>query len=156
EERSNGLWRGLPDQGGINVTAPDVREASHVAQDLLKSIRLFPGNGPGANPARADPANGASARLLDEVVLLAHLGEDLFQEEPRVLVAQGVVLEATVGFRFLSRVLRGKDAGVDENSDRDRDLSLVDEVVEDDGDSEIAVLLDIRLPVLKDHDARRL
>ncbi len=76
--------------------------------------------------------------------LRLHLGEELVQQEPGVVVAEAVVLVAAV--EAIERLVGGRlHAPVhDEHADDDRHLPLVDELVEDGGRVELdAVLVDV-------------
>src|SRR5262249_32214332 len=87
-------------------------------------------------------------------VLLGHLRQDLFDQEARVAIAEGIVFEAAAEARLPVRRIRGQDSGIDENADSGRHLSLVNQVVEDDVRAPAAVVGDEATTVLKHHEGR--
>src|SRR5262249_20911650 len=87
---------------------------------------------------------------------LRDLGQDLLEQEPRVLIAQFVILEAAIARRFTAGLCRRDFARVDEDANRDWHLSLVNQIVEDDRYSKLTILVDVVLTVLEDHDVGRL
>ena len=95
------------DQRRIDVAAADVGEAADVAEHLAESVGPLPGDGERADAARGDAANRPALGVVGQLVLLADLRQDLLQQEPGVLVAERVVLEAAVA--GLLRVLGPAD-----------------------------------------------
>ena len=107
-----GLLRRRADQRGIDVAAPDVGEAADVAEHLAEGVGPLPGHGERADAAGRNPADRPASRLVRQLVLLADLRQDLLQQEPGVLVAERVVLEAAVADRLLA-LRHGRTSGPD-------------------------------------------
>jgi hypothetical protein len=81
---------------------------------------------------------------------LPDLGQDLFQQEAGVLIAERVVLEAAVVRAPGVSGSFSPVAGVDEDADVGG-ISLVNQIVEDDRHAELAVVANVVVPVLEDH-----
>ena len=91
-----------------------------------------------------------------EVVLLADLGQDLVDQEARVVVAERVVLEAAVvAAPLVLRVRLAEMSRVDEDADRHRHLLLVDQVVEHHRHAVLGVEVHVLVAVLKHHHRGR-
>ena len=97
QEDADRFPRRLADLAGINVAAPNIGEAAHVAEHLAEQVRPLPGGREGADAARADAADGPAGRVLPQVIVLAHFRQDLLLQEARILVREGIVLEAAIG-----------------------------------------------------------
>ncbi len=151
EEGADRLLRRLADQGLVVVAAlapgraaGDVREAADPREHLAELVRPLPGDGPGADPAAADPGDGAALGVVAELHRLLDLREDLLEQEAGVTVGERVVLDAALA----SALRAGHPARSDEHADGHRHLARRDQVIED-GRHE----RDVALAVLEDHDA---
>ena len=105
----------------------------------------------GTDRAGADTADGATIRILRNVVLLGHFREDLLKEESCVVAGDRVVLEAAIAPRRRVLICRRQNTWVDEHTDRDGHFASVDQVVEDDGDAVGALKVLELIAILKDH-----
>lgn len=150
----------LADEGGVDVAAADVGEATNMADDFAEKVGTLPGDGEGADAAGAGSADRSLVGIFGEVEFFADLGEEFGFQHKRVGITQGVVFEAAVagaGFFSGGPVLASfdffvKDAGIDENADGHRDFPFVDEVVESDGGAALSFFIDVGMAILKDHD----
>ena len=152
QEDADRFALGLADPRGVDVAAADVGEAADLREHLAELVGPFPRDGEGADRAAAHAADGALVGVVGELdgVLLRDEGQQLVDEELGVGAAERIVLEAAVA------AVRAAHAGVDEDADGHRHLSLGDEVVEDDGDALLAGLADVAAAVLEDHERGRL
>ncbi|MFO1092213.1 MAG: hypothetical protein U0992_02725 [Planctomycetaceae bacterium] len=153
EEDAQRLVFGLADQGGEVVATTERDERADRADDAAELVRTLPGDVERADRSRAGAGDGTVVRVGAELVRFADFGEEFFDEEPGVLVAEAVVLKAAI--EAAEGVLIGgrDDAGADKDADLNRDVLLVDEVVE--GGGELPVL-GAGNPVLDDEDSSRL
>ena len=125
------------------VACGDVREAAGPRDHFAERARAFPRHGERADAAAALAGDRPACRVVAQPHRFFHLGKNLFQQEPRVLIRQRVVLEAAIVPRRL------RSARLDEHADGDGHVSLCDQIVEDSrrpGSRPVAVL--------KDHDGR--
>src|SRR5262245_54781639 len=152
QEDADWLLRSLANQGLVIVSAfaqrrsaGDVGKAADPRQDFAELIRALPRDGERADAAAADAADGAAGGVMTQFVTLFDFGQDLFEEEPRVLIRERVVFKTAVRPAISSRTWR------DEYADHDRDVAFRDQVIEDYRNVVLRVL-----PILKDHHARRI
>lgn len=147
---------GFANEGFAVVTASDVGEAADMTEDSAEGIRAFPGDGPGANASRADPADTSLIGIIGELHHASDLGKQLLDDEASVLIGEGVVFEATIGgSRLPSRLFRQRFrevSWVNEDPDGDGHLALMDQVVHHDGCAKVALRIDIGMSILKHHD----
>ena len=122
-----------PGQG--TLVASNVGKAADVADDFAKRIGALPGRGERADAAGTDPANRSALRLVDQIVILTDLGNDFIKQESSVLIAKAVVFETAISSTLRAWTSWGNDAGIDKDADGDRHLALVNQVVEDRGNS---------------------
>ena len=148
-----GVAFGLADHEWVIVAAADVVEAADMAEDFAKSIGPIPGDGEGADAAGADAADGATFRVVGELIGFADFRENLFDQETGVLIGERVVFEAAIGNGPAAGRGGGLRSGIDEDADGDRHLPGRDQVVEDDWDAEVAFLIDVTRAILEDHHA---
>ena len=99
------------------------------------------------------PQIARTLRIVSQPILLGNLREDLLQQKPRILVADRVVFDTAIGSRLFTMTAGRKRARIDEDSDRDRHLALVNQIVEDDRNTKLAMLIDVTSAVLKHHHA---
>src|SRR5690606_18196062 len=109
--------------------------------------------GEGGDATRAVATGDAAVGIGREFHGLAHLGENFFDEESGVLIAERVVFETAVATGFLSFLCGGDHARVDENADSHGNVTGVDEIVEDGGRAERAIGFDKPASVETDEDA---
>lgn len=149
----------LADESGIDVTAADIGEAANVADDLAEEVGPLPSDGEGADAAGTCSADNAAFGVFGEGEIFTNFGEDFGLKHSGVGLVEGVVFDTAVaGFRFFSGrpILSAvdsfvKDAGVDEDPDRDGNFATVDEVIEHDGGAGLAFFIDVGMAILKDH-----
>src|SRR5206468_6511743 len=108
------------DDVGVFVPAHDVGEAADSADDFAELIGALPGDREGTDGARRCAGDGAVVGIVGDAVGLLELGEQFVADQARVLVIEGVVLDAAVvgavapvlvgGFLLLRCV-----AGIDED-----------------------------------------
>ena len=96
-------------------------------------------------PPLLAPRDRPAGRVVAQLHGLLDFRKNLFQQEPRVLIRQRVVFEAAIGSAAV------RSAGLDEDADGDRHVSLRDQIVED---GRHVVLRPGA--VLKDHHRRRI
>src|SRR5690348_1162069 len=94
----------------------DPREAADPGEHLAELVRPLPGDRKRADPAAAQPGDGAACGIMAQLGGLLHLRQDLFQQEPRILVGERVVLEAAVA-RSGPRAARRESAWLEEDPD---------------------------------------
>lgn len=107
-----------PDQGRVGVTASDVRETAAVANDVAERVWALPCHSECAAPARADPTDPAACGLGGDAVALLDTGEQVLQEELRVVATERVVLPAPVVGSAVHRQAGPVETGIDEDGDR--------------------------------------
>ena len=151
EVGANGFLLGLADEGGVSVAAADVDEGADPDEGLAEGVGLFPTGSPGADAAGGTTGDATHFGVLANVVALFDFGKNFFGEETGVGVAEGVVFDTAIAW-FLSGLLFGESAGIDEDADGDGHVTLGDEVVEDGGGAERAVGCGVAEAVLKDHE----
>ena len=144
QEDADRLALGLADQARVDVAAADVGEAADVAESTLRElVGPLPGDGEGADAARADAADGPAGRVVAQLVRSSPTsGRISFSQEPRVLVGRACRTRSCgwTGPCPLPLV-PGTIARVDEDADRHRHFLLVDQVVEDDRHAELPLLV---------------
>ncbi|HXB72442.1 MAG TPA: hypothetical protein VNY05_29665 [Candidatus Acidoferrales bacterium] len=156
--KENSQWLGLhfADEAGVDIAAAQVGEAADEAEDTAEGVGPLPGRGKGGDTARTGACNGAVVGVGRKLVLLAHFGQNLFDQEARVTVAQAIVLVAAIVAGDLVGRIGGPHSGVDEDPNGHRHGGLLDEVVEDDRRAPGPGLADEAGAVLEDHHACRL
>ena len=81
------------------------------------------------------------------------LRQDLFEKKASVLIAEGIVFEASIA----STLLRGSDwrndPWVDENAKCDGHVSLMNQIIEDGRGAKLTIGSKVVAAVLKNHDA---
>ena len=153
EEDSDWLSFGLPNPRRVNVAASNIDETADMTDDFPEGIGALPGNREGADSARAIAADCSVLWLVAESIGLCHLGEDFLEQETRVLPAEGIVFHTAV-------VLSPRDAftatpsmpWIDEDSNGHWHQSLVNQVVENNGNSPIPLITNEVLSILEYHD----
>ena len=116
--------------------------------DRIRSRELWPRS-----------ANDTLFGIFGQVVILGNLGKELAFEHAGVGIAESVIFLTPVADLFLfsgtpvlaSFDLVSEDTRVDEESDGDRDLSFVDEVIENDSCAGLTLFIDIGVTILKHH-----
>ena len=157
QEHADRFAIGLANQSLVIVTAADVGEAADMAQHFAEPFRVFPRCRERTDAAAgntSDPAVSGIRRNV-ELVFCDNGWQQLFNDEPGVLIAERVVLKAAVA--RTPRVLRqcvAAMAGIDEQPDRDGHVALVNQVVEDDGNAMLAGFVGVCMAVLEDHQTR--
>ena len=127
---------------------------------LAKRVGPLPGDRKCADAAARNAADRVALRIVREWVILVNCGQNFGDQKLGVVVAERVVFKAAILRLRIPAGLRRQFiflvAWVDKYADRHRHVALVDEIVEHDGHAEIAVLVDVRVAVLKDHQRGRL
>ena len=148
----------LADKGRIDVPPPDVGKTSDMADHLAKEIGTFPGGRKGTDSTRTHPADRPHDWIAGEPVGFPHLRKDLLLEKGHVIGAQRVVFYAAVSFHarggspaLPSVELVGKESWIEENPDRNRHLTPVDQIIKDNRNANIARLVHIGMSILEDH-----
>ena len=153
EVDAQGLGLEFAHEDGELVGTVDADVGADAAEDAPEAVGPVPGGHEGADAAAADAGDGGIVGVGAELEAVLGLdgGEEFVDEEAAVGVADAVVFIAAVVAREGVGVGGGDDTGLDEDANERGDLSLGDEVVEDDG----GVVDDA---VLEDHEgpARRL
>ncbi len=150
---ADGFGLRLADESGQSVGAFHGNEGADKAEDAVKLVGTIPGGHEGADGSGTDAGDCVVVGVFREVVLFGNFGNQFFQQESRVTVAEGVVLE-----HALEAVLRGvvdgrQHAGIDEDADQRRQVSTGDEIVEDYGDARAVV--ERAAAIEEDHEGRR-
>ncbi len=152
-----GFLFGFADDGRVDISAADVGETADGGEHFPESVGPFPSDGEGADAAGACAADGVEVGVLGEGVGLLDFGDDLFEEEAGVFVAEAVVFYASVRAAFwVGGGLTGfgfKSAGVDEYRDGHGHIAACDEVVEDDWHAPAAFGVFVPFAVLEDHES---
>ena len=103
--------------------------------------------------SRAGTGDRAVVRVLADVPLLLHLGQEFLDEEPGVAIAHAVILEAAIEPRLPFAVRRRDNSRRDKHGDLHGHLAFVDQVVEDRRQLPLASFADA---VLDNDQTRRL
>ena len=127
-----------------------------MAEHLSKRIRSLPRRCKRANPTGTRTANGASIRIGGERIFCTHGRQNLFQQKPDVLIAERIIFETAVADRPRAGRHGWEAAGINENSNGDRQPPLMNQVIKDNGNPRVAGLADVAAPVLEDHHIRGL
>lgn len=120
----------------------DVGEAADPGHHLAERLRPLPRRREGADAPARGAAERPTLRVRAQPHGSFHLRQGLFEQEARVPVGEGVVLDAAVALAV------GEHTGADEDAYRRRHVPVGDEVVEDGGDPIFGAAA-----VLKDHRA---
>jgi len=135
------------------VTAAEVGEAADAGEDAVEGVGAIPGGGESSNATGAGTGDGMDVCIGGDVVLFAKLGQDFIDQETCITIIHGIVLIAAVVARLLIRGCNRQDARVNEDSDGDRDLAFVDEVVHDDVGVPCARVVNEIHAVAEEHNA---
>ncbi len=103
------------------MTTANIGEGSHVTDDFAECVRAFPCDRKRTDASRADSTDGSTFCVLNEVVVLANVRKDFFQQETRIPVTERIVLDTTL----LSGVGAWSLTGIDEDANRNRHFALV-------------------------------
>ncbi len=143
------------DEVGVGVTAADVGEGADGGEDLAELVWTLPGDGEGADAAAAGTADRALVWVAGQSLDGADFGENFVEEEARVLIAEGIVFEASIGDspRALGCGCSGVVTWIDEDADGGWHVTLVDELVKDGWHAPGSGGLHVVVPVLEDHDS---
>ena len=144
EEDPQRLPPRLRNQVRIGVAAFHLDEAAEEARDTAEPVGAQPGRGERAVPAAAAAHDRPLLGIIRDREALLNVREDLGQQERRVVVVESVVLGVAVV----------RLTGIDEHTDRDRQLASMNQVVHHHPGAERAVGIEVELPVLE-HDQRR-
>ena len=120
---SERLWVSLSNERGIDMAAPDVREAADVTDYLAEGIGPLPCDGEGGDAPGAVSANGPAIGVVAQLHGFPDFGNNLLDEKTGVLVAERVVFEAAI-FSGALAFFRGRhDPWIDENTHGYRDIA---------------------------------
>ena len=162
QEDAQRLLLAFPDDVCVRVAAAiaEIDEAADNAQHLAEVVRTLPCDRKSRNRAGAGTANPMALGVPGDVVFLVKHRHQLVDDDPRVLVVERVVFGWPVGIAIApvaGRRLRlcRRPSGIDEHGNHHRDLTPVDQVVENVWRAQHAIHVLERLPVLKNHQTRR-
>jgi len=156
EEDADGFPVGFADAGGVVVSAADVGEAADVTEHFAEPFGVFPGGSEGTDAATGNATDGPVCRIRGKVELQFgnDVGNEFQLQKPRVLVAESIVLKAAIGS---PPAVIGDGATavawVDKQADGDWEFTAMNQIVEDHRDSELTGFIDIRVSILKHHQA---
>lgn len=152
---SQGFGIGFANDEGVAVAPANVGETADVTKHFAEGFRSFPGDGKGGDSTRANPSDGATLRVLAEVIIFCQRGKKFVTEKLGVAIPQGVVFETSGLSTRLTGLSGGNHSGIDEDSDGDRHCSGVDEIVEDRCGAELAGGAHVTSAVVENHEAGR-
>ena len=155
QEYPDVLALGLADDTGVDMATADIGEAANMADDLVEIVGSLPGRCEGADSARADAGDGPHLRIVSQLVVLCHRRDDFPGKETDILVTEGVVFKASVPPGRGPFFRCGYHPGIDEDTDGDRHLARMDQVVKDHGYAELTFFVYVPFAVLEDHHRRR-
>ena len=87
---------GFANQRRVNLAAAQIRETADEAQHAMKGVGPVPCRRERSDTAGARAGDGAVVRIARKLVQLGHFRQNLFDQKPRVAVAQPVVFETAV------------------------------------------------------------
>ena len=119
----------------------------------MKDVGPVPGRVECRHAARAGACDGVIVRVLRDVVTPGNFGQHLLGEKARVAITERVVLIAAIVAALLVWRRRREHSGINEDTDDNRNVRLVNQVVEDNRNAPAPGLFHHSASVLKDHDA---
>ena len=154
---SNRLLVGFSNNARVSIAIANVGEAADMAKDFSKLVRSLPSDSERADSAAAGATDRAATGIIGDVVVLFDFGQNFVEQKFRVVIAERIVFDASVfGFRlptgFFGQFLFVVP-GVNEHADRDRKLFTMNQVVENDRNAVVAILADVGMTVLKNHQS---
>ena len=154
---ADGLALGLADQGRIGVAAAEIDETADGGVDLAKLIGPLPRGGEGRDAAAARAADRAHGGIFGNGKLFLDLGQNLFEEQANVAVAERIVFESAVarggaGFLRGVRRTRGIITRIDHHGDRHGHFAASDQVFKYDGHAPVPRGRVATATVLEDHE----
>ena len=155
---SNRLHVGFSNEARVSVSVADVGEATDMADNFSKFVWSLPSNGERADSATTGSTDRTAARIIGDVVLLFDFRQNFIEQKFRVIITERIVFDASVfgfrlptgflgqGFLFVTRI--------NKHAYRDGKLIAVNQVVKNYWSAVIAILADVSVTVLKNHQGR--
>src|SRR5581483_9737410 len=135
QEDSQRLGFSLTNERGQILPATQIGKAADKAHDPMENIWPVPGRIERCNAAGTRSGDGIVVRIFGEIVVLADLGQNFFDEKTRIAVPERVIFKAAVIALPLGGRERRQHSGIDKNSDSHRHVALGNQVIEDDGNT---------------------
>ena len=141
----------FPDQPRIFPSSPDVREAANVAHHLAKLIGAFPSDGKCTDSTRRNSTYRTVNGILGNIKALKSDGEKFLDQKTAVPVAQTVILKGAIASLAPTRNCRFDRPGIHKNGDGHWHRLLVNQVIENNRNSESAFWIRVPRTIHEDH-----